>query len=99
MRPGRSVVLEHWVEIGVWVEAGSTRLYGLRPTNLSAFAQAAALLDMFCGLNGATRMPRCLAIRHKPATMTDFPTLEPVPWIMITWALILSEYVGRCGVA
>ena len=42
-------------------------------------AQTAALLDMFCGLNGATRMPRRRASRHSPATMTDLPTFEPVP--------------------
>ena len=40
-------------------------------------AHAAALFDMFCGLNGATRMPRRLAARHSAATMTDFPASEP----------------------
>ena len=43
----------------------------------------AALLDMFCGLNGATRRPRLTAARHSPATRIDLPTLEPVPWNII----------------
>src|SRR5215472_7558913 len=40
----------------------------------------AALLDMFCGLNGRTFSPRSANARAKPATINDFPTSEPVPW-------------------
>src|SRR3984885_7960642 len=43
-------------------------------------AVTAALLDMFCGLNGRTLIPRLLSARHRPATINDFPTSEPVPW-------------------
>jgi hypothetical protein len=40
------------------------------------------LFDMFCGLKGATLIPRRRAARHSPATKSDFPTFEPVPWII-----------------
>ncbi len=40
----------------------------------------AALLLMFCGLNGRTRRPRRRQARASPATKSDLPTLEPVPW-------------------
>ena len=40
----------------------------------------AALFDMFCGLNGLTRRPRSVRARASPATSTDLPTEEPVPW-------------------
>ncbi len=46
-------------------------------------AVAPALFDMFCGLNGATRMPRPAKARQSPATASDLPTCEPVPWIMM----------------
>src|SRR5947208_6059146 len=42
----------------------------------------AALLDMFCGLNGRTLRPRSASARAKPATINDLPTSEPVPWNM-----------------
>src|SRR3954467_9710160 len=42
-------------------------------------AVTAALLDMFCGLKGATRMPRLAKARQSPATIKDLPTSEPVP--------------------
>ena len=41
--------------------------------------QAAALFDMFCGLKGATLIPRRCAMRHRAATRSDLPTSEPVP--------------------
>ncbi|GLT08061.1 hypothetical protein GCM10007928_02920 [Sulfitobacter porphyrae] len=43
---------------------------------------------MFCGLNGRTCRPRFTQARIKPATIMDFPTFEPVPWIMM--ALVIS---------
>src|SRR5690606_16117918 len=45
-------------------------------------AVTAALLLMFCGLNGATRKPRLARARQSPATISDFPTSEPVPMNM-----------------
>ena len=42
----------------------------------------AELSAMFCDLNGATRRPRFLRMRQRPAAMTDLPTSEPVPPIM-----------------
>src|SRR5258708_24787041 len=42
----------------------------------------AALFDMFCGLNGLTWRPRRLKARARPATRSDLPTSEPVPWII-----------------
>ena len=53
-------------------------------------AVTAALLDIFCGLNGATDNPRRLAARHRPATSIDFPTFEPVPWIMTARVMALT---------
>src|SRR6185437_626821 len=58
-------------------------------------AVTAALLDMFCGLNGATLSPRILAARHSPATSSDLPTLEPAPWIIS--ARMGSELDARLG--
>ena len=43
-------------------------------------AHTAALLDMFCALNGATLSPRLASSRHNPATSVDLPTDEAVPW-------------------
>ncbi len=40
----------------------------------------AALFDMFCGLNGRTESPRRAKTRQSPATISDLPTSEPVPW-------------------
>src|SRR5437016_2174998 len=37
---------------------------------------------MFCGLNGRTARPRSASARAKPATISDLPTSEPVPWNM-----------------
>ena len=45
-------------------------------------AVTAALLLMFCGLNGRTASPRRASARHSPATISDLPTCEPVPWII-----------------
>src|SRR5262245_26468490 len=39
----------------------------------------AELLDMFCALNGATRMPLRANSRHSPATTIDFPASDVVP--------------------
>src|ERR1700752_1783445 len=39
----------------------------------------AELLDMFCALNGATRMPLRANSRHRPATTIDFPASDVVP--------------------
>src|SRR4051812_12814027 len=45
-------------------------------------AVTAALFDMFCGLNGRTRSPRRVKARASPATISDLPTSEPVPWFI-----------------
>src|ERR1700712_4549798 len=58
-------------------------------------AVTAALLDMFCGLNGATLRPGSRAARHSPATSSDLPTLEPAPWIIS--ARMGSELDARLG--
>jgi hypothetical protein len=42
----------------------------------------AALFDMFCGLNGATFIPRRTSARASPATNVDLPAWEPVAWII-----------------
>ena len=59
-------------------------------------AVTAALLDMFWGLNGRTLRPRLANARANPATISDLPTSEPVPWNMRARAVIL---LGRifCG--
>src|SRR5688500_17546534 len=44
---------------------------------------------MFCGLNGITRNPRRLNVRHSPATISDLPTLEPVPCTMMAGGRVL----------
>jgi hypothetical protein len=46
---------------------------------------------MFCDLYGATLKPSCLKMRHSAATMMLFPTDEPVPWIMRTFAVTISS--------
>src|SRR5689334_23698172 len=42
-------------------------------------AVTAALLLMFCGLNGRTARPRRAKARHRPATSRDLPAFEQVP--------------------
>ena len=73
---------QHRIEIRPRRKAGRPRLHRLRPPDLAPSAQAVALFDMFCGLNGATRMPRRFAARHSPATTTDFPASDAVPRII-----------------
>src|SRR5262249_35971456 len=53
-------------------------------------AVTAALLDMFCGLRGRTASPRSAKARASPATISDLPTSEPVPWNIRARAVILS---------
>ena len=64
-------------------------------------AATAALLDMFCGLNGRTRRPRLRAARQSPATSTLLPTSDPVPWSMIardmSWPLLHRDQRGGDG--
>ena len=48
----------------------------------------AALLLMFCALNGATRMPRRAAIRQSAVTSVLLPTDEAVPSTINTGAII-----------
>src|SRR5437588_5795665 len=47
----------------------------------------AALLDMFCGLNGRTLNPRFANARASPATISDLPTSDAVPCTMSARAL------------
>ena len=49
-----------------------------RPTSRPSFVTA-ALFDMFCALNGATRYPDCANTRHSPATIVDLPAYDDVP--------------------
>ena len=51
-------------------------------------AVTAALFDMFCGLNGRTLRPRLAKARASPATISDLPTSEPVPWNMMARAVM-----------
>src|SRR5688572_22109632 len=46
-------------------------------------AVTAALLDMFCGLNGRTFSPRLANARARPVAMSDLSTFEPVPCSMM----------------
>src|SRR5271166_672009 len=41
--------------------------------------QTAALFDMFCALNGATRTPARANARHSAVTITLLPTSDAVP--------------------
>src|ERR1700734_2759505 len=56
---------------------------------------AAEFNDMFCALNGATRIPESEKIRPKPAVTKDFPTCEPVPRIMSARTPPLSHLHAR----
>src|SRR5690349_19692970 len=51
----------------------------------------AALFDMFCGLNGRTRLPLRAKARQSPATISDLPTSDPVPWNMMATGFIGSK--------
>src|SRR5690348_14223225 len=57
-------------------------------------AVTAALLDMFCGLNGCTRNPRLANARARPATTSDLPTSEPVPCTISARAAIVSSEIA-----
>jgi hypothetical protein len=50
--------------------------------------QTAALFDMFCALNGATRTPQPAKIRRRAAVSRLLPTDEIAPWIMRVRAVI-----------
>src|SRR3954453_18891346 len=68
---------------------GLNRTLGARPAARACMACArpisppstvtAELLDMFCALNGATRIPLRDNSRHRPATTIDFPASDVVP--------------------
>ncbi len=58
-------------------------------------AVTAALLDMFCGLNGRTRRPWRAKWRHRPATSIDLPTFDPAPCTMIARATAARLPSGR----
>src|SRR3984893_2230760 len=68
---------------------GVNRMLGASPAARACMAWArpisppsvvtAELLDMFCALNGATRMPLRANSRHSPATTIDFPASDVVP--------------------
>src|SRR6201996_2177996 len=68
---------------------GLNRTLGARPAARACIAWArpisppstvtAELFDMFCALNGATRIPLRANSRQSPATTTDFPAAEVVP--------------------
>ena len=51
-------------------------------------AVTAALFDMFCGLNGAhlAGRDRAKSAARGPATISDLPTFEPVPWTITAGA-------------
>ena len=53
-------------------------------------AVTAALLLMFCGLNGRTARPRRANARHRPATSSDLPAFEQVPWIIIAGTRVIA---------
>src|SRR5215471_6103453 len=59
-------------------------------------AQTAALLDIFCALNGATRIPRRAKMRHSAAVNKLLPADELAPWIISTLAAIarLPQVMG-----
>ena len=57
----------------------------------------AALLDMFWGLNGSTFSPRATSARASPATISDLPTSEPVPWNMSARAGIGQNSMPSCA--
>src|SRR4029450_6229867 len=68
---------------------GLNRTLGANPAARACIAWArpisppstvtAELLDMFCALNGATRIPLRANSRHSPATTIDFPASDVVP--------------------
>src|SRR5215217_3747499 len=68
---------------------GLNRTLGARPAARACMACArpisppstvtAELLDMFCALNGATRIPLRDNSLHRPATTIDFPASDVVP--------------------
>src|SRR5690349_2519612 len=61
-------------------------------------AVTAALLLMFCGLNGRTARPRRVNARHKPATSRDLPAFEQVPCSIRARAGTGRSDVERLGV-
>ena len=58
-------------------------------------AVTAALLDMFCGLKGATVSPASAKARHRPVQIRLLPALEPVPCIMMARAVMTPAPVAR----
>jgi hypothetical protein len=60
-------------------------------------AVTAALFDMFCGLNGRTLIPRSVKARASPATISDLPTSDPVPWNISARAGIVQYSMPACA--
>src|SRR5579864_8177988 len=57
--------------------------------------QTAALFDMFCDLNGATRMPARANARHNAVTTTLLPTSDAVPITIRLLAVIVRSSLRK----
>src|SRR5260221_4407331 len=68
------------------VRAAMACIYCARPTSRPSGVTAALLL-MFCALNGATRTPRLAKWRHRAVTRKDFPASLVQPMIMTGLAM------------
>src|SRR6056297_2199572 len=96
------------VSLSGFSSTGFMSVCGARPAAIACSACArpisppssvtAALLDMFCGLNGATSSPRRANARTRPATSMDLPTLEPAPCIMIARVMPAPDSPPAAGV-
>src|SRR5882757_8974953 len=86
---------------------GLNRTLGARPAARACMACArpisppsavtAELLDMFCALNGATRIPLRDNSRHNPATTIDLPASDVVPATSSAPLTFLARAVSRKG--
>ena len=60
-------------------DAGGQRLQRLGAADLATIDGYRRIQAMFCGLNGATREPRRLRMRHSAATSVVLPASEVQP--------------------
>src|SRR5258708_26581966 len=79
--------------VGALAEAGACTACAGRISPPSTVT--AALLDMICGLKGRTARPRAWKARASPATISDLPTSEPVPWNMMAAGRLMA-WANNC---
>ena len=74
---------KHRVHVGMRLQSACQRLQRLRAANLAAIRRHGCIVRHILRFERRDGQPaQRLAARHRPATSSDLPTLEPAPWII-----------------